>query len=168
MHESHPRRLYRRNLSPVLKRLPYRNEHEAVPRNNHCNYLRQRATLYRTTQERTKLAKQMQKLVQMRLDGELSKESFMPHHQPLELQLAQIDEQLPQLKADYDFQRIQLLSADTVLTEALALFDRGQKMSFVNKRAIVETITKAMIIGTEDITNTLAYQPTLSQYAEVI
>jgi site-specific DNA recombinase len=118
-----------------------------------------------TTKERNRLAKRMSELLNLRLDGELSKESFAQDYKPMEERVAQIDAQLPQLEAEIDVRTIQLMSTDKVLTEAKALYERWGEMSFEQKRGIVETITTSIEIGKEDITINLAYAPPISQNA---
>jgi site-specific DNA recombinase len=120
-------------------------------------------TLYAATlAERRKLAKEMEKLVKLRLDEELDKAAFAEQYKPREARLASLDEQLLRLEGNIDFRRIQVLSADTVLSEAKVLYDRWADMPFEQKRAIVETITSQITIGTEDIHIELAYSPALS------
>ncbi len=116
-----------------------------------------------TVTERNKLAKRMDELVQMRLDGELSKDTFPSHYKPLEERVTQLDEQIPQLEAEIDFKRIQQLSADTVLTEAKALYDHWPKLPFEDRRAVVEKITDQIVIGKDSITITLVYEPIFSR-----
>jgi len=116
-----------------------------------------------TSKERNRLAKRMNDLLTLRLDGELSKESFALEYKPMEERVAQLDTQLPRLEAEIDVRTIQLMSTDRVLTEAKALYDQWGNMSFEQKRAIVETITTGIEIGKEDITINLAYAPPLSQ-----
>lgn len=116
-----------------------------------------------TTAERTKLAKRMEQLVNLRLDGELDKDAFAEVYKPLETRLLQLDGQLPHLEAEIDYKRIQQLSTETVLAEAKSLADHWQEMSFDDRRAIVETITNQIVIGTDSITISFGYQPTFSQ-----
>ncbi|WP_259068711.1 recombinase family protein [Mucilaginibacter sp. X4EP1] len=122
-----------------------------------------KALLATTTKERNRLAKRMNDLLTLRLDGELSKEGFALEYKPMEERVSQMDTQLPQLEAEIDVRTIQLMSTDRVLTEAKALYDQWGDMSFEQKRAIVETITTGIEIGKEDITINLAYAPPLSQ-----
>lgn len=110
-------------------------------------------------ENRKKLRKQMDALVPLRLEGELDKEHFAELYKPLEEQVLQLDASIPELEADIDFKRIQLASSDVVLTEAKALFNEWQAMSFEQKRGIVETITERITIGKEDINISLAYLP---------
>ncbi|MGV8130601.1 MAG: recombinase family protein [Candidatus Pacearchaeota archaeon] len=112
--------------------------------------------------ERAKIAKRMEQLVNLRLDGELDKDAFKEVYKPLETRLLQIETMLPSLEAEIDVKRIQQLSTETVLAEAKSLADHWQTMSFDDRRAIVETITNQIVIGTDSITISFAYQPTLS------
>src|SRR5690606_19614728 len=105
--------------------------------------LKEKEQLLETIVEnRKKLRKQMDALVPLRLEGELDKEHFAELYKPLEEQVLQLDASIPELEADIDFKRIQLASSDVVLTEAKALFNQWQVMSFEQKRGIVETITE--------------------------
>jgi site-specific DNA recombinase len=113
--------------------------------------------------ERTKLSKRMEQLVNMRLDGELDKEAFAELYKPIETQVAQMNERLPEMESEIDFQRIQRLSVDTALTDAKSLYDQWGDMTFDQKRGIVETITSQIVIGKEDIDIKFAYQPTFSR-----
>ncbi|MDB4921203.1 recombinase family protein [Mucilaginibacter sp.] len=115
-----------------------------------------------TRKERTKLSKRMNDLLTLRLDNELSKERFTEQHKPMEERLAQLDEQLPDLEAEIDVRTMQLLSSDAILTEVQQLHYNWADMTFEQKRAIVETITTSIVIGTEDITINLAYAPSIS------
>jgi len=105
------------------------------------------------------LKKTMDKFVQMRINDELSKESFKDRYKPLEEQMIQINDQIPELQAEIDFLTIQHRSSDTVLQEAKDLHSQWSELSFEDKRSIVEVITEKIIVGKEDITIKLAYLP---------
>jgi site-specific DNA recombinase len=113
--------------------------------------------------ERARIAKRVTELVNLRLDGEMSKEVFGDQFKPLEEQLKQLDTQLPELEAEIDVRTIQLMSSGTVMQEAKTLADEWPSLSFEQKRAVVETITSKIEIDQEDITITLAYLPPISQ-----
>ena len=116
-----------------------------------------------STTDRNKIAKRMNDLIELRLEGGLSKDRYMEQYNPLEERLQQLDKQLPQLEAEIDIRSMQLLSSDVVITEAKTLLSEWEQMEFDQKRIIVETITTCIEIGKEDITITLAYDPTLPQ-----
>ena len=111
------------------------------------------------TKDRAKLARQINTLTVLRVDGELSKERFKEQYDPLEEQIAQLDRQLPALEAEIDVRTIQVLSSETVFQETKTLYEQWPTMPFEQKRAIVEIITTAIEIGNDDITITLAYAP---------
>jgi site-specific DNA recombinase len=126
----------------------------------------QQALLASTQRERNKLSKRVTEMLNLRLDGDMSKEQFSEHYRPLEERIAQLDSQLPQLEAEVDFLTMQLYSTDIVISEAKALYDRWSEMPFEEKRGIVETITSLIELGKEDITITLAYAPVIPTIAE--
>ncbi len=118
------------------------------------------------TDESISIRKRMDDLIEMRLNGDLPRESFPRHYEPLNERLTQIEKELPELQAEIDFLKIQYLSSDIVLKEAKDLYDRWQALEFDQKRAIVETITNKITVGKDDISFSLAYIPSpISQNA---
>ncbi len=117
--------------------------------------------------EANKLRKSKTELVNLRIEGEMTKESFATHFKPMEERLAQIEEQMPQLEATLDILNVQLLSSDTVLYEAKNLYQHWPELEFEKKRSIIELITEQIRIDTEDITFKMSYipNPTLPQNA---
>lgn len=110
-----------------------------------------------TVKERAKLARRITELVNLRIDGSLTKERYTEHYAPIEERVQQLDMMIPDLEAEVDFRSIQLLSSDVVLTDAKNLYDEWQTMTLDQKRAIVEVITTKVEVAREDITITLAY-----------
>jgi len=110
--------------------------------------------------EAAKLRKAKTDLIALRLEGEMSKESFAEHFKPKEERLAQIEEELPKLEATIDVLKVQQQSSDTVLYEAKNLYQKWPELPFETKRGIIETITDAVIVGKEDITFKMSYLPT--------
>lgn len=112
-----------------------------------------------TLKDRNKLSKQVTMLIQMRADGELSKERFNEQYQPLEVQLKQFDSYLPELEAEIDIRSMQRASSETILEDARQLSERWMNLEFLERRAIVEALTTNIVVGQLDITITLAYHP---------
>lgn len=108
----------------------------------------------------------MNDLVQMRLDKELTKEAFLTQHGPLDEQLGQLNEQLPELQAEIDFLKIQQLSSSSVLSEAKDLYERWPMINQEEKRSIVEALTDSITVGNGEISFKLAYVPTNFKMAE--
>ncbi|MBW4891136.1 recombinase family protein [Mucilaginibacter sp. HMF5004] len=111
------------------------------------------------SKERAKLAKQVNTLVQLRMDGELAKERFKEQYDPLEERISQLDRQLPELEAEIDVRTITRLSSETVFAETRTLYEQWPNMPFEQKRSIVETITESIVIAKNEIVIRLAYEP---------
>lgn len=116
--------------------------------------------LFSTQSDIEKKRKQIKELVELRLKGELNTETLAPLLKPLEIQVKQLDEQLPELEAEVDFLKIEHLSSETVLNGAKDLYNNWIAMPFDEKRNIVELITNDITIGKSDITIRLSYLPT--------
>ncbi len=109
--------------------------------------------------EKQKLGKKMEDLIELRLSGEMAKETFAIHFKPIEERALQLENQIPELEADIDFRKIQSLSSETVLQDAKDLYEQWPTFPFDQKRAIIEIITEKIIIEPQDITISLAYLP---------
>jgi site-specific DNA recombinase len=134
-------------------------------------YIQEKETLLTVMKnEFDKLLKKTEELTNLRIGGELSKEEFARFYTPAEKQLRQIESQLPELEAEIDFKKIQSLSSDVVLQEAKDLYNNWSLLSIEDKRSIVETITKHIIIDEEtiDISYDFLPAPTFSERAENI
>jgi site-specific DNA recombinase len=116
--------------------------------------------LKNVTQEAAKIKKRMDELVNMRIEGDLSKDAFSTHYKPLEEQYNQLEKQLPELAAEVDFLKIQQLSSDTILDDAKNLYARWPELPLEEKRSIAEIITEKITVGKTDISLSLAYLPT--------
>ncbi len=114
--------------------------------------------LYSSKQEAEHLRKDMKEYVEMRVKKQITNERFKEFYDPIDERLLQLEKQLPELEAQIDFLKIQLLSSDTVLREAKDLYDRWLELPFEEKRSIIEMITEEIVIGKEDINIRLSYQ----------
>ena len=115
------------------------------------------------TEEANTIRKRKNVLVNLRMDGEMTKESFMEEFRPLEERLVQLQNSIPELQAEVDFLKIQIASSDVVLKEAKDLYDRWPTLPYENKRNIVETITDKITVGKEDVSLSLSYLPSFPQ-----
>lgn len=116
--------------------------------------------LFSTQSDIEKKRKQIKELVELRLKGELNTETLAPLLKPLEIQVKQLEEQLPELEAEVDFLKIEYLSSETVINGAKDLYNNWIAMPFDEKRNIVELITNDITIGKSGITISLSYLPT--------
>lgn len=101
--------------------------------------------------ERTALAKQVNDWIDLRTNGEMTKETFAEKYWPVEERIRQMDGAIPQLEAEIDVRTVQLLSNDQVLQEAQTLFAQWEHIEFAQRRAFVETITESVTVGTDEI-----------------
>ncbi len=118
--------------------------------------------LDQTKVELAKLKKRLKEMVDLRLDGDMSKERFREMYRPLEIQMQQIEAQLPNLEAEIDFLKIQLASTETVLLETKDLYTNWASMPFEAKRSVVELITERIDIHKDSIKIALSYLPSLA------
>lgn len=119
--------------------------------------------LTQTTNERKKLSKKFETFLEMRSNGELSKEQFMEHCTPLNTRIAQLDVAIPELLAEVDFLSVQLASNDVILEEANTLSTQWAEMQLEQRRAFAETITDTITIRNEDIDIALCFMPSSSE-----
>lgn len=105
------------------------------------------------------LRSQMEELLRMRLNKELTPERFKQYHAPLEQRLSQLEQQLPELQGTVDFLKIQQAAAEETLEEVKDLYQCWETYSFEKKRSIVEIITERIEVGKDEITVNLAYIP---------
>lgn len=113
--------------------------------------------------ESKKLATELDKIMQLYIDGEIPKEGFGRRYNPLDERKKQIDDQIPELHGEIDFLRIQLLSKDEILTETKDLYSKWQDLERESKRTIIETITEKIIINSDEIHIHLNYIPSPSK-----
>lgn len=106
--------------------------------------------------EAQEIRAQMNNLVRLFQIGELPKQGFGRHYQPLEERFDQVNDEIPELQGEIDFLKIQALSNDEVLAEAKDLYSRWPTLELSEKRKIIETITDKIIVGDKEITIKLA------------
>ncbi|MBX9839672.1 MAG: hypothetical protein K2X69_15310, partial [Silvanigrellaceae bacterium] len=131
--------------------------------NSNSVLIQKNELLNKTMQDRKKLSKKFETYLEMRSNGELSKEQFAEHSQPLNIRITQLDDSIPELQAEVDFLAIQMASTDVVLDEAKQLSNKWAEMPIEEKRAIVETITDSIVIRKEDIDIALCFLPSSSE-----
>ncbi len=110
--------------------------------------------------EYDKLLKKTEQQMNLRMEGELSKEEFAKFYKPTEQQLRQIETQMPELEAEIDFLKIQYLSSDTIIQDAKDLYNNWNNLPFDERRSIVETITEKLVINIDSINISFSYLPT--------
>jgi len=102
---------------------------------------------------------EMDRLIRLHSKGELPTDGFGRHYRPLEDQLQQLEASIPKLQGEIDFIKIQSLSTAEVVTGAQNLYSHWSDLEPAEKRRIVETITDKIVIGNEEISINLSYNP---------
>jgi site-specific DNA recombinase len=114
--------------------------------------MREKQTLIETTEaELRKLEGEDERLYQLYLADELSKEDFGRRHRPLSARRTQLEEELPRLQAELDVMRIGSLSREETLSEAQGLAERWNDLALEDKRQIIESITERIVVGKEEV-----------------
>lgn len=112
--------------------------------------------------DRQKLKSQMDKLMQLYLADEITKEGFGREYKPLEERFKQLADQIPVLQGEIDFVKIKFQSSNEIINEARDLYSRWPELTREEKRNIIEQITEKIVIDKGDITINLCYLPSAS------
>ncbi len=112
--------------------------------------------------EKNSLQKEMDKIYDLYMDEQISKEGFGRKYGPMEKHLEQLDKQLPKLQSDIDLLKISNLSSKQILTEAKDLYSRLPSLSREEQQQLIETITESIIISKDEIAINFTYLPFLS------
>ena len=118
------------------------------------------------SKEKKKLQEEMDKTMQLYLAGQIAKDRFGTYYSPLDVQLKQVENTIPEVQAEIDFLRIEYLNGDTVINEAKNLYDRWTTLQADAKRQIVEQITERITIAGDEIKFKFSYNPAYFQNAE--
>lgn len=112
--------------------------------------------------ERRRVSSEMDKLYRLYLADRISPEGFASRNTPLEERLKQLDDEIPDLRGEIDFLKLQLLSSEEIVSEAQDLYSRWQTLSFDDRRSIIETITERITLSKDEVAIELCYLPAAS------
>lgn len=113
--------------------------------------------------EQTKLVAEGEKLYQLYLGDQLSRDAFGKRNRPIEERLKQLGDEMPRLQGEIDFLRINYLSSSVVVSEAQNLFNQWPSLPFEEKRRVIENITEKIVVGDGDISLELCYLPSSAE-----
>jgi len=116
--------------------------------------------------DQQKVKVEMDKVMKLYLEDQLTPKGFGERHKPMEERLQQIHAQLPELQAEIDFLKVKLQSTDQIFNEARDLYSRWPELAFEEKRRIVENITERIVIGEKDVSIELCYLPSSEMVAD--
>jgi site-specific DNA recombinase len=110
-----------------------------------------------------KSQREMDKLYNLYLADEISRDGFGARHRPLEERVKQLTDQIPCLQGEIDFLKVQYLSSDEIFTEAKDVYSRWPELEQAEKRKIIENILEKIVIGKEDVSISLCYLPSSAE-----
>ena len=113
--------------------------------------------------ERISVQEEMDQIFKLYINNKITDDEFGVRYHPYEERKAQLGKEIPQLQAEVDFLKINLLSSDEILHQARDLYGRWPELSHEDKCQVVQTIVEKIIIGKEDIEIQLYYLPTLQE-----
>jgi site-specific DNA recombinase len=114
--------------------------------------------------ESKRLERDIDKLYELYLNDQITKEGFGTKYRPLEERRKQLSEELPILQGELDFLKIRYLSSDQIITEARDLYSHWPELPLEDKRKVVENITENIVIGSDEIAINLCYLPSSSEF----
>jgi site-specific DNA recombinase len=109
--------------------------------------------------ERVRLSGEMDKLYRLYQDDQISGKQFGERHRPLEERAEQLDAEIPRLQGEADYLAVEQASAAEIAVEAGTLYSRWTELSFEERREIVERAVEVIVVGREEVTIRLSYEP---------
>jgi site-specific DNA recombinase len=113
--------------------------------------------------EAEKLKLDTERMLRLYLDGNIGAEDFKKFNEPLSDQRSQLDEEIVRLLAEVDVLKIDNLSSEQLVTEALYLDTRWPEMSLGEKRRVAESMVRSIIVGDGEIEFNLVQLPSYQE-----
>lgn len=113
--------------------------------------------------EAEKLTLDTERMLRLYLDGNIGPEDFKKFNQPLSVQRGQLDEELARLQAEIDVLKIDNLSSEQMVTEAIDLHTRWPEMTLEEKRRVAELMVRTIVIGDGEIEFNLVQLPSYQE-----
>lgn len=113
--------------------------------------------------EMEKIEAEMEKLISLHSAGEIPKEGFGKHYNPLFEQVKQIEAHIPELQGEIDFLKIEHMNGGHLLHEAKNLYESWPKFDYEAKRQVIEQVTSSLTVSPDEINIKFSYNPSISQ-----
>jgi site-specific DNA recombinase len=113
--------------------------------------------------EAEKLTLDTERMLRLYLDGNIGAEDFKKFNQPLSVQRGQLDEELVRLQSEIDVLKIDNLSSEQMVTEAIDLHTRWPEMTLEEKRRVAELMVRTIVIGDGEIEFNLVQLPSYQE-----
>lgn len=107
-----------------------------------------------------KIEAEMQNMLRLSAEGQITPQGFGKFYKPAEERLNQLTAELPKLQAEVDYLKINQISAADVIQEANTLYDRWPKLTLDDRRKIAEALCEKVVIGNREIGITYSFVPT--------
>ena len=98
-----------------------------------------------------KLKAKISKLFELHEQGQIETERFKEFYNEPNEQLKQLERTIPTLESEIKILKEHAKSSDFILSEAQSLYDNWGKLCNEEKRNVVETITKDIIVGDQEV-----------------
>ncbi|WP_417198205.1 recombinase family protein [Bizionia sp.] len=98
-----------------------------------------------------KLKAKISKLFELHEQGQIETERFKEFYNEPNEQLKQLERTIPALESEIKILKEHAKSSDFILSEAKSLYDNWDNLNNEEKRNVVETITKDIIVGNQEI-----------------
>ncbi|HEY4249178.1 MAG TPA: recombinase family protein [Lacunisphaera sp.] len=116
-----------------------------------------------------KTQKEIDRVYRLYVEETLSPKDFAGFFNPLQERKKSIDEEIAKTEAELDYQKVNRLSAEEILSEAGTLYNRWPKLTAEERRSVVESITEKIVVGSGNegsISIELAYLPSSENLTE--
>jgi site-specific DNA recombinase len=118
-----------------------------------------RALLRSLDEDAAAVAREMDQVYRLYIDGQITPEGFGARYRPLEERHAALSREIPRLQGEIDALAISHLSAAEVIADARTLYARWDNFTPDERRTIVETVVERITIGESSVDIDLAYVP---------
>jgi len=113
--------------------------------------------------DKKRIQADMDKKMELYMAGQIPKDRFGSYYNPLDLQLRQIENTIPQMEAEIDGLRIEELNGDAVKHEAKSMYERWNTLDKATKRGFVERNTSRVTIAGDEVAIRFRYHPSYFQ-----
>lgn len=120
------------------------------------------ALLSTLTSKQKQMKRDMDKLMRLYLNEQISGEGFRAQYRPFEEQAQGIGEQIPLLQQEIEQLKRHLLAPDGMIATGRRIYLNWEYLEKEEKRRIVENTVEKIVVGERDITIELDYLPSAS------
>lgn len=113
--------------------------------------------------DKKRIQSDMDKKMELYMAGQIPKDRFGSYYTPLDLQLRQIENTIPQIEAEIDGLKIEELNGDAVKHEAKSMYERWNTLDKATKRGFVERNTSRVTIAGDEVAIRFRYHPSYFQ-----